>query len=315
MKDGFNRDIDYLKISLTDKCNLRCVYCIREDTDFSGQALNKFLKVDDYKFIIKSMSKLGIKKIEFTGGEPLLDSNLCELIYFAKNNCNIEEVTLTTNGIDFYKQAANLKNAGLDQVNIGINSLKEYRYNSITRNGSLCDVLKSFNTALKLNIETNIDTLIIKGFNDDEIYDFIEFAKNFPITLRFFEVMQIGEMKSLFEAGYLNIVDIMDNIEGISKVLSNDKICRNYYKLQGAKGKIGVASVFNDPNCWSCNKILLSYDGKLRLCTYSDKEYDILPFLNKPITFSEFIKDVIPYKPKDFDEIKNNITSRNINEI
>ncbi|MGM9531526.1 radical SAM protein [Intestinibacter sp.] len=315
MKDGFNRDVDYLKISLTNKCNLRCVYCMGQNTDFFEQNLNKFLSTDDYKFIIKSMSKLGIKNIEFTGGEPLLDSNLCELIYFAKNDCGIENIMLTTNGIDFYKKAANLKSAGLDKVNIAINSLKEYRYNSITRNGSLCDVLKSFNTALKLGIETSIDTLVIKGFNDDELYDFIEFAKNFPITLRFFEMMKVGEMKSLFEAGYLNVVNIMDNLEGVTKILSNDKICRNYYKLDGAKGRIGVVSVFNDPNCWICNKILLSYDGKLRLCTYSDKEYDILPLLNKPITFSEFMKDIIPYKPKDFDEIKNSITNRNINEI
>ena len=315
MKDGFNRDIDYLKISLTNKCNLRCVYCTGQNTDFFDKSINKFLRTDDYKFIIKSMAKLGIKNIEFTGGESLLDSNLCELIYFAKNNCGIENIMLTTNGIDFYKEAADLKGAGLDKVNIAINSLKEYRYNSITRNGSLCDVLKSFNTALKLGIETNIDTLVIKGFNDDELYDFIEFAKNFPITLRFFELMKVGEMKSLFEAGYLNVVNIIDNVEGVTKILSNDKICRNYYKLDGSKGRIGVVSVFNDPNCWICNKILISYDGKLRLCTYSDKEYDILPLLNKPITFSEFMKDIIPYKPKDFDEIKNSITNRNINEI
>lgn len=315
MKDGFNRNIDYLRISLTNRCNLKCVYCMEEDTEFDHESINKFLSTDDYKFIIKNMSKLGIKKIEFVGGEPVLDLNLSELIYYAKNECNIEEIILTTNGIEFYKDAEKLKNAGLDQINIGINSLKEYKYDSITRGGNLGSVLKSFNTSLRLNINTNIDTLVIKNFNDDEIQDFIELTKNFPITLRFYELMRVGKFKNLFDAGYLNMVDFMNNIEGINKISSNDKICRYYYKVDNSKGKIDVVSKFNDSNCWSCNKISLSYDGKIKLCTYYDREYDILSFINKPITFSEFMKDIILYKPKDFNEIKNNITSREMNEI
>lgn len=315
MKDGFNRDIDYLKISLTNKCDLRCVYCVEEDTDLSSKNTSGFLGLEDYKFIIKSMAKLGIKTIEFTGQESLLDFNLSELVYYAKNECNIEKVILTTNGIAFYKYAQDLKNAGLDQVNIGINSLKEYKYNWITRGGSLCDVLKSFNTAINLGIETYVDTLIINKFNDDEIYDFIELANNFPITLKFVELMNVGEMKNLFKFGYLNMIDVMDSMDNMTKISSNDKICRYYYKLEGSKGKICVVSLLNDPTCWKCNKISISYDGKLRFCTYYNREYDIKPFLNKPITFSEFVKDTIVYKPKDFDDIKNDITSRNINEM
>ena len=175
--------------------------------------------------------------------------------------------------------------------------------------------LTSFNTAINLGIETYVDTLIINKFNDDEIYDFIELANNFPITLKFVELMNVGEMKNLFKFGYLNMIDVMDSMDNMTKISSNDKICRYYYKLEGSKGKICVVSLLNDPTCWKCNKISISYDGKLRFCTYYNREYDIKPFLNKPITFSEFVKDTIVYKPKDFDDIKNDITSRNINEM
>ncbi len=315
MKDGFNRDINYLKISLTNICDLKCTYCMPHNAEFTYNNINNFLSVDDYKFIIKSMSELGIRKIEFAGGEPLLHPNLSDFVYYAKNYCNIEEVILTTNGIKFADEAVKLKNAGLDKVNIAINSLKEYKYESLTRDGNLGLVLKSFNTALRLNIDTNIDTLVIRNFNDDEINDFIRLANNFPITLRFFELMYVGQLKDIFNEGYLNVADIINNMEGITKINSDDKLCRYYYKPQGSKGRIGIVSRFNDSNCWNCNKIALSYDGKIRLCTYENKEYDILNYVNKPLTFSEVMKDIIGCKPKDFNEIKNNVTNRNINEL
>ncbi len=314
MKDGFNRDIDCLNISLTNICDLKCTYCMPYNYKPTYNT-SRVLSVDDYKFIIKSMSELGIRKIEFIGGEPLLYPNLADLIYYAKNYCNIEEVSITTNGIKFAEQGAKLKNAGLDKVNIQINSLKEYKYESLTRVGNLGLVLKSFSTALNLNIDTNIDTLIINNFNDDEIYDFIQLANNFPITLRFFEMMYVGQLEGLFDEGYLNVVDIMNNMDNMTKIKSYDKVCRYYYKTPNSRGKIGVVSRFNDANCWSCNNITLSYDGKIRLCRYENKEYDILNFINKPLTFSEVMKDIINYKPKDFNEIKNNITCRNINEL
>ncbi|WP_343004096.1 radical SAM protein [Clostridium sp. 2218st1_F5_2218SCRN_220325] len=314
MKDGFNRDIDYLNISLTNICDLNCTYCMPYN-DVATYNKGRYLSVDDYKFIIKSMSELGIRKIEFTGGEPLLNPNLVDLIYYAKNYCNIEEVSLTTNGIKFSEQGLKLKNAGLDKVNIQINSLKEYKYESLTRGGNLGLVLKSFSTALNLGIETTIDTLIIKNFNDDEMDDFIQLANNFPITLRFFEMMYVGKLDGLFNEGYLNVADIINNMDNMTKIKSYDKVCRYYYKNPNSRGKIGIVSRFYDTNCWSCDKITLSYDGKIRLCRYENKEYDIFNFINKPLTFSEVMKDIIKYKPKDFNEIKNNITYRNINEL
>ncbi len=196
MKDEFNRDIEYLKISLNNTCNLRCAYCMpyRNENDIE-QTRNRFMSTDDYKFIIKSMADFGIKKIEFTGGEPLLNSDLAELIYYAKNTCNIEEVIVSTNGIKFFEEASNLKNAGLDKVNIGINSLKEYKYDSVTRGGNLGNVLKSFSTALKLNIDTTVEMLVMNNFNYDELNDFIQLVKNFPITLRLFELMYVGGLE------------------------------------------------------------------------------------------------------------------------
>ena len=316
MKDEFNRDIEYLKISLNNTCNLRCAYCMpyRCENDIE-QTRNRFMSTEDYKFIIKSMADFGIKKIEFTGGEPLLNSDLAELIYYAKNTCNIEEVIVSTNGIKFFEEALKLKNAGLDKVNIGINSLKEYKYDSVTRGGNLGNVLKSFSTALKLNIDTTVEMLVMNNFNYDELNDFIQLVKNFPITLRLFELMYVGELRKIFDEGYLNIVDVIENMDGLEKIPSDDNICRYYFKPGNSRGKIGVISRFNNSNCWNCNKIILSYDGKIRLCTYENKEYDILNYLHKPLTFSEVMKEIITRKPKDFNEIKDNITNRELYEL
>lgn len=311
MKDGFNRNIDYLKISLTSSCNLRCFYCIDEDVSFSKNILSK----DDYKFLIKSMSKMGIKKIEFTGGEPLLNDDLCELIYYAKNECYIEEVSITTNGTLFYEKAEELKRAGLDRVNIGINSLKEYRYKSITRGANLNDVLKSFEKASNLGLKVNIEVVIINGFNEDEIYDFIQIMNNFHIDLLFYEVMPVGKCKSIFENGYFDIKEFIKNLEGIQEIGCDDGICKNYYKFEKSRGKMGIVSILDSFSCNNCNEIFITYDARLKLCAYTNDEYDIYQYINKPLTFSEVMKEIIPYKPANFEEIKYNLTTREINEI
>ena len=154
--------------------------------------------------------------------EPLLNSDLAELVHYAKNTCNIEEVIVSTNGIKFFEEALKLKNAGLDKVNIGINSLKEYKYDSVTRGGNLGNVLKSFSTALKLNIDTTVEMLVMNNFNYDELNDFIQLVKNFPITLRLFELMYVGELRKIFDEGYLNIVDVIENMDGLEKIPSDD---------------------------------------------------------------------------------------------
>ena len=144
----YGRKIDYAKISLTDKCNLKCVYCIPEDEVDKNKLMNNTLSLHDYKFIINGLSQVGIRKIRFTGGEPLLYPHLIELIKYTSFECNINDIAITTNGIGLDEMAYELKQSGLKTVNISLDSLKSYRYKSITRGSNLADVLKSINNEI-----------------------------------------------------------------------------------------------------------------------------------------------------------------------
>ena len=209
MKDGFNRDIDYLNISLTNICDLNCTYCMPYN-DVATYNKGRYLSVDDYKFIINGLSQVGIKKIKFTGGEPLLYPHLIELIKYAHYECNIDDISITTNGIGLNEIAYELKRSGLKSVNISLDSLKSYKYKSITRGGNLTDVLKSINRCLELGIKVKINCVVIKRFNDDEVYDFIEMANYYPIDVRFIELMPLGEGEYFYENGYFNISNFIE---------------------------------------------------------------------------------------------------------
>ncbi len=177
MIDKYGRNINYLRISLTDRCNLRCIYCMPSDVEFRDEYVNDTLSTEDYKFIIKSMANSGITKLRFTGGEPTLHPGLNELIWFAKNECNINDIAITTNGLNLAQIASTLKANGLNKVNISLDSLKVYKYKSITRGGDLTQVLDGINVCLKEGIKVKINCVAIKGFNDDEISDFIELIR------------------------------------------------------------------------------------------------------------------------------------------
>ena len=192
MLDEYGRRVDYAKISLTDKCNLKCVYCM-PDGVYENNLINDTLSFNDYKFIINGLSQVGIRKIRFTGGEPLLYPHLIELIKYTRIECNINDIAITTNGIGLDEMAYELKQSGLKTVNISLDSHKSYRYKSITRGSNLADVLKSINECLSLGLKVKINCVVINGFNDDEIYDFINMTNYYPIDVRFIELMPIGE--------------------------------------------------------------------------------------------------------------------------
>ena len=231
MLDKYGRNIDYARISLTDKCNLRCVYCMPEDKVYENNLINNNLSFNDYKFIINALAQVGISKIKFTGGEPLLYPHLIDLIKYTYNECNIEDISISTNGIGLNEIAYELKKSGLKSVNISLDSLKSYKYKSITRNGNLTDVLKSINRCLELGIKVKINCVVIKGFNDDEIYDFIDMANYYPVDVRFIELMPIGEGKHFFENGYFNITKFINEADGLYKLKMKNNLVLSYIKL------------------------------------------------------------------------------------
>ena len=306
MLDGYERNIDYARISLTDKCNLRCVYCMPEDKVYENNLINDTLSFNDYKFIINGLSQVGIKKIKFTGGEPLLYPHLIELIKYAHYECNIDDISITTNGIGLNEIAYELKRSGLKSVNISLDSLKSYKYKSITRGGNLTDVLKSINRCLELGIKVKINCVVIKRFNDDEVYDFIEMANYYPIDVRFIELMPLGEGEYFYENGYFNISNLINDIDELYKIEDEKGSTARLYQAKYAKGRIGIITPISCQFCNTCNRIRITSDGKIKLCLHSNEETDIRYYLNKPMIFKEVLKEIILKKPDKHNLLENN---------
>ena len=298
MLDEYGRKIDYAKISLTDKCNLKCVYCIPEYEVDKNNLMNDTLSLHDYKFIINGLSQVGIRKIRFTGGEPLLYPHLIELIKYTSIECNINDIAITTNGIGLDGMAYELKQSGVKTVNISLDSLKSYKYKSITRGGNLADVLKSINICFSLGIKVKIYCVVINGFNDDEIYDFINMTNYYHIDVRFIELMPIGEGKYFYEDGYFNITNYINKIDKLSKIEDDIDSTAKLYKLDYAKGRVGVIAPLSSQFCNRCNKIKVTSDGKIKSCISSNEEIDIRYYLNKPMMFKEELKEAIYKKPQ-----------------
>lgn len=306
MLDGYERNIDYARISLTDKCNLRCVYCMPEDKVYENNLINHTLSFNDYKFIINGLSQVGIKKIKFTGGEPLLYPHLIELIKYAHYECNIDDISITTNGIGLNEIAYELKRSGLKSVNISLDSLKSYKYKSITRGGNLTDVLKSINRCLELGIKVKINCVVIKRFNDDEVYDFIEMANYYPIDVRFIELMPLGEGEYFYENGYFNISNFINDIDELYKIEDEKGSTARLYQAKYAKGRIGIITPISCQFCNTCNRIRITSDGKIKLCLHSNEETDIRYYLNKPMIFKEVLKEIILKKPDKHNLLESN---------
>lgn len=306
MLDGYERNIDYARISLTDKCNLRCVYCMQEDKVYENNLINDTLSFNDYKFIINGLSQVGIKKIKFTGGEPLLYPHLIELIKYAHYECNIDDISITTNGIGLNEIAYELKRSGLKSVNISLDSLKSYKYKSITRGGNLTDVLKSINRCLELGIKVKINCVVIKRFNDDEVYDFIEMANYYPIDVRFIELMPLGEGEYFYENGYFNISNFINDIDELYKIEDEKGSTARLYQAKYAKGRIGIITPISCQFCNTCNRIRITSDGKIKLCLHSNEETDIRYYLNKPMIFKEVLKEIILKKPDKHNLLESN---------
>ena len=311
MLDGYERNIDYARISLTDKCNLRCVYCMPEDKVYENNLINDTLSFNDYKFIINGLSQVGIKKIKFTGGEPLLYPHLIELIKYAHYECNIDDISITTNGIGLNEIAYELKRSGLKSVNISLDSLKSYKYKSITRGGNLTDVLKSINRCLELGIKVKINCVVIKRFNDDEVYDFIEMANYYPIDVRFIELMPLGEGEYFYENGYFNISNYINDIDELYKIEDEKGSTARLYQAKYAKGRIGIITPISCQFCNTCNRIRITSDGKIKLCLHSNEETDIRHYLNKPMIFKEVLKEIILKKPDKHNLLENNTSDTN----
>lgn len=307
MIDKHNRKIDYLRISLTDSCNLKCIYCMPSDTRFEENIINNELAFEDYKIIVKNFSQIGINKIRFTGGEPLIYPHLDELIKYTKQVSNINDICITTNGIGLEDRIEKLKEYGVKKVNISLDSLDENRYRNITRGGELNKVLLAIDKCLQLDIKVKINCVVIKNFNYDEINDFIELTKHKSLDVRFIELMPLGEGEKIFKSGgYVNLKVELENIDNLIPIKSKEKSVAHYFKPKDGKGRIGIITPMSCSFCNECNRIRITSNGKMKLCLHSEEEIDIKPYLKKEAKFKQMILDNVKLKPKEHKLIKNN---------
>ena len=293
MKDRFGREIDYLRVSVTDNCNLRCVYCMDEKD-------NKFLKKDEkltddeiYR-VVKESAKLGIKKVRITGGEPLVRPGVVDLIGRINSIEGIEEIYLTTNGILLADRLDELVKNGLKGVNISLDSLKEDRFNKLTRLGHVDNVLAAIDKAISLGIKVKLNTVIVNDINKDEIMDFVNLTKEKEIDVRFIELMPIGiaiNYKGVANEEVLNIIR--------RKASDFEEVVRNqsggpatYIRLNGAKGKVGFISAMSNCFCEDCNRIRLTPEGFLKQCLHFDYGVDLKSMLREGVN-DEKLKEVI----------------------
>lgn len=301
MKDRYGREIDYLRISITDRCNLRCIYCMPEE-GICQTTHDEILTYDEIQRICCCMTTLGIKKIKLTGGEPLTRKNSPVLVKMLKELPGIEKVTLTTNGILLGEQMRNLADAGLDNINISLDTLNEQEFKKITRREGLSKVLKSIREALRypeIGLKINCVPLLEDSQNLIEIAGI---ARDYPIHVRFIEMMPIGYGKEFRFRSEDEICSILESAYG--KMTSITERYGNgpghYYRIEGFQGKIGFISAMTHKFCARCNRVRLTSEGYLKACLQYQTGTDLRTMMRSGCTdeeLTETIRRVIWEKP------------------
>ncbi len=299
MKDLFSRKINYMRISITDLCNLRCQYCMPEE-GICKKDHEDILSLEEIVQIVKAGAKLGIDKVRITGGEPLVRNGIVEFIKMISNIEGINDIAITTNGILLPKYAEDLKKAGLKRVNISIDSLKSDKYKEITRGGDLTKVLEGIEEAIRVGLTpVKLNVVAVGGYNDDEIGDFINLTKDMPIDVRFIELMPIGEASNWAKEKFISNDYIKNRFKELVPTTTEKSSPARYYKLPGGAGRVGFINPISSHFCEECNRIRVTSDGKLKPCLHSNKEIDILDAVkNNPDKIEEVLRSAIMTKPE-----------------
>ncbi len=282
--DLYRRRINYLRISVTDRCNLRCRYCMPEE----GIPLlphDEILTYEEILRIVRVFAQEGISKVRLTGGEPLVRRGIVEFISCLSRIEEIKDLSLTTNGILLKELAQDLKKAGLKRVNISLDSLRKERFFQITRKDAFDRVWAGIEAALEARLSPiKINMVAIRGVNDDEIESFARLTLKFPFTVRYIEYMPSGNGEK-WEGNILTIPQIKERLEGIGKLIPVpsdewDGPARRF-RIEGAIGEIGLIGAVSSHFCEECNRLRLTADGKIRTCLFSDEEIDVREILRK----------------------------------
>lgn len=307
--DNFGRRIEYLRISLTDRCNLRCVYCMPEEgVPYEDQA--NILQWDEIERIARVLATAGLKKIRLTGGEPLVRKNVPDLAARLSAIPGIREVTITTNGILLPRDAEGLYAAGIRRVNISMDTLKPERFVQIARRPEFDRAWEGFETALRIGFTPiKLNCVVMRGFNDDEIAEFGRLTLDKPVSVRFLEYMPIGIVSPPeWRARYMSNEEVLavlhqhfPNLEALED--DHASTSRNF-RIPGAQGTVGLINPISHRFCEGCNRLRLSANGKLIPCLSDNYEYDLLTPLRDNCSDSDILqhtRNALSHKPQQSD--------------
>ncbi|MFP3974665.1 MAG: GTP 3',8-cyclase MoaA [Dehalococcoidia bacterium] len=291
ISDNFNRPINYLRISVTDRCNLRCIYCMPPE-GVKHIPHSDVLSYEEISTVAKAAAEMGINKIRLTGGEPLVRARLTNLVGMLSGIEGIDDLSLTTNGILLDRYAQELKTAGLKRVNVSIDSLLPDRFRQITRLGTLDDTLRGIEVAKEVGLfPIKVNVVVMEGVNEEEIVDFARMTVDEGWNVRFIELMPVGEQNEEGQLGFVPVSDIREQVESLGKLepctLDGNGPAK-YFRLPQANGTIGFISPVSEHICFRCNRMRLTADGKLRPCLLRDDEID----MRGPLREGASIKDL-----------------------
>lgn len=274
MIDAYGRKISYLRLSVTEQCNLRCRYCMPADGSCPKRR-EDMLTQKEMLSAVRAAAELGISKLRITGGEPLVNRDILDICRGAAKTEGIKELCITTNGILLPQLARPLKEAGVDRVNLSLDTLRDEKYAYITRCGTLNMAKKGLEAALSAGFEkVKINTVLIGGFNDDEIPALAELTRQYPVDVRFIELMPMVDGGEFGPEAFIPCSVVTEKLPELEKEPQDSGVAR-LYRLPGAQGRIGLISPVSSHFCACCNRIRLTADGKLKPCLHSGQEFSI----------------------------------------
>jgi len=319
MQDGFNRQINYMRISVTDRCNLRCFYC-RGVQDFNFIPHEEILTYEEILRLVRLALRLGIDRFRLTGGEPLVRKGLKSLIAGITSLPGVSDVALTTNGLLLVENLERLRAAGLRRLNISLDSLDRERFKQITGVDGLEKVMDGLKQALVAGFDpVKINTVLLRGLNDrEDVEKFIALAVDFPVHVRFIELMDFSPVDGYF----VSVLEILEEIKKKYKLdpfeIPGSGPARSHFRIAGMKGSFGFIAPYSYHFCRSCNRLRLAADGQLRTCLFSEKTYNLRTLLRRGAADEEILEAIrvaLAEKPGSWQESKRNSRKNGLRSI
>ncbi|QJA05801.1 GTP 3',8-cyclase MoaA [Thermosulfurimonas marina] len=300
LKDRYGRRLRYLRVSVTDRCNFRCLYCSRDFSEWLPR--EDILSLEEIREVVAAAVSLGVERVRLTGGEPLVRRDFPHLVRMLSEIPGLRDLSLTTNGYRLAELARELKQAGLHRVNLSLDTLKAERFRELTGVDGLSRVLSGLEAALSVGLHpVKVNMVVMRGVNEDEILEMARLSLSEPLEVRFIEFMPVGPGVSWEEERFLPLAEIMERVRELGpleEVPSQGGGPARVFRLPGARGRVGFIAAISRHFCDRCNRLRLTAEGRLRLCLFSEEEFDLRPYLGRgPEVLREALLEAVRRKP------------------